>query len=261
MASPTAGAPSAISVQRRHMTSPTTISRVLRRLAVVTVAGAMVVAAAGTAPSFAATGYLGTLNSERVSHGLNPLRTSAALTEVAQAWARQMAATHWLRHNPRLQDQVGNWRELGENVGDGKTMSSLAQAFWQSAEHRANILDPQFRQVGIGHVRRDGLIWIAVVFRAPMRSGGTATTTAASPAPRASSRDGRAWPGRLLTLGSSGPAVAYVQRLLGLRADGLFGAHTRRAVVDFQRRHHLSADGIVGPITWSALTRMAARTT
>ncbi len=221
----------------------------------------MVVAAGGTAPSYAATGYLGTLNNERVSHGLTPLRTSAALTQVAQAWARQMAATRWLRHNPRLQDQVGNWRELGENVGDGRTMSSLAQAFWNSAEHRANILDPQFRQVGIGYVRRDGLIWIAVVFRAPLRTGSAVTSAAVSEPQRASSRDGRAWPGRLLTLGSSGSAVAYVQRLLGLRADGLFGAHTRQAVLDFQRRHHLSADGIVGPITWAALTRLAARTT
>jgi hypothetical protein len=243
------------------MTSPTTISRVRRCLAVVAVAGAMVVAAGVSVPSYAASGYLGTLNNERTSHGLSPLRTNAALTQVALAWARQMAASQWLRHNPRLQDQVGNWRELGENVGDGRTMSSLAQAFWASAEHRANILDPQFRQVGIGVVRRDGVIWIAVVFRAPMHVGGSSTVVTSSSQPtRASSRDGRAWPGRLLTLGSSGPAVAYVQRLLGLRADGLFGAHTRQAVLDFQRRHHLSADGIVGPITWSALMRGAATT-
>jgi len=242
------------------MTYPTTISRVRRALTVLAVTGAIVVAASGAAPSYAAGGYLDTLNNERTSHGLSPLRTSAALTQVAQAWARQMAATHWLRHNPRLQDEVGNWRELGENVGDGRTMSALAQAFWTSAEHRANILNPRYRQVGIGYVRRDGLIWIAVVFRAPTGTGGsTAVATSASPPTRASSRDGRAWPGRLLTLGSSGPAVAYVQRLLGLRADGLFGAHTRQAVLEFQRRHHLNADGIVGPITWAALTRLAAR--
>lgn len=35
--------------------------------------------------------------------------------------------------------------------------------------------------------------------------------------------------------------------------DGEWGPRTRRAVVAFQLKNHLSPDGIVGPITWSAL--------
>jgi peptidoglycan hydrolase-like protein with peptidoglycan-binding domain len=56
-----------------------------------------------------------------------------------------------------------------------------------------------------------------------------------------------------LTTGSSGKAVAAVQRKLGLRATGYFGRATRRAVRRFQRRRGLLVDGIVGPQTLGAL--------
>ena len=56
-----------------------------------------------------------------------------------------------------------------------------------------------------------------------------------------------------LTSGSSGKAVAAVQRKLGLRGTGYFGRFTRRAVIRFQRHHGLLVDGIVGPQTLGAL--------
>jgi hypothetical protein len=61
-----------------------------------------------------------------------------------------------------------------------------------------------------------------------------------------------------LKRGSRGAAVERVQRWLGLRVDGIFGAGTRRAVVRFQRRHGLTADGVVGPATWRVLRRSRA---
>ncbi len=57
----------------------------------------------------------------------------------------------------------------------------------------------------------------------------------------------------LLQQGSSGAAVARVQRALHLRHSGRFSAATRRAVITFQRRDGLLVDGIVGPQTWDAL--------
>jgi len=62
-------------------------------------------------------------------------------------------------------------------------------------------------------------------------------------------RDGR-W---VLKQGSTGEEVRVVQRRLGVQADGRFGALTRRAVMDFQRRHGLRVDGIVGRQTIAAL--------
>lgn len=38
-----------------------------------------------------------------------------------------------------------------------------------------------------------------------------------------------------------------------LLVDGHYGDHTREAVLDFQTRHRLTADGVVGARTWAAL--------
>jgi len=62
-----------------------------------------------------------------------------------------------------------------------------------------------------------------------------------------------------LKKGSKGARVAFVQRVLGLQVDRIFGPGTRRAVKRFQRRHGLTADGIVGSGTWQALKRARAR--
>jgi murein DD-endopeptidase MepM/ murein hydrolase activator NlpD len=60
-----------------------------------------------------------------------------------------------------------------------------------------------------------------------------------------------------LRSGSSGAAVVRLQKLLGVRADGEFGPATKRAVLAFQRRHHLAATGVVKTATWNALIAAA----
>src|SRR4051812_39935457 len=122
---------------------------------------------AGVASAATAGTYVAILNHERVSHGLAPLQVDAALTAVARHWVGRMAATGSLRHNPQLRAQIRNWIALGENVGDGADLHDLAAAFWQSAEHRANILDRDYTQVGVATANGDGRLWIAVVFRQP----------------------------------------------------------------------------------------------
>lgn len=68
------------------------------------------------------------------------------------------------------------------------------------------------------------------------------------------------WP--LVRTGDSGPVIAALQHLLNfkgqnLNVDGDFGPQTRNAVIAFQNQSGLSADGIVGPLTWSALIQGA----
>jgi peptidoglycan DL-endopeptidase CwlO len=63
---------------------------------------------------------------------------------------------------------------------------------------------------------------------------------------------------QLLKFGSRGPAVAAVQRRLGIVADGIFGPITRAAVRAFQKRNGLVVDGIVGPQTRAAFRRSAS---
>ncbi|OYO16151.1 peptidoglycan-binding protein [Enemella evansiae] len=55
--------------------------------------------------------------------------------------------------------------------------------------------------------------------------------------------------------GSKGTAVKALQGRLGLQVDGNFGPKTKASVINFQRTNGLSADGVVGPATWSKLLR------
>jgi peptidoglycan hydrolase-like protein with peptidoglycan-binding domain len=219
------------------------------RLATASVVGATsLIAALGVATTAHAdaaesSSYLSDLNAERVAHGLRPLTERADLDSVAQRWADHMAAADVLSHNPALTSQVANWQTVGENVGEGPDVASLDAAFWNSPGHRANILDTSYTEVGLGSTWSNGVLWITVDFRKPMVS--TSRSTVARP--RTTSGH------RLLHLGSRGHDVARVQRRLHVRADGIFGHHTKRAVARFQRRHHLRATGVVNPRTWRAL--------
>jgi hypothetical protein len=56
-----------------------------------------------------------------------------------------------------------------------------------------------------------------------------------------------------LKVGSKGADVKYLQKKLGITADGDFGPNTKASVVAFQKKHGLTADGIVGPNTWKAV--------
>ena len=47
-------------------------------------------------------------------------------------------------------------------------------------------------------------------------------------------------------------AVTVLQRHLGLKVDGIFGAGTKAKLVEWQKAHGLAADGICGMATWSS---------
>lgn len=63
-----------------------------------------------------------------------------------------------------------------------------------------------------------------------------------------------------LRKGSKGGYVKELQTLLNysgsgarLTCDGLFGSLTEIAVIEYQKLHHLRADGVCGPQTWAEL--------
>jgi hypothetical protein len=66
-------------------------------------------------------------------------------------------------------------------------------------------------------------------------------------------------PAAPVKLGDHGNAVKELQRALrslGFTVgtiDGIFGASTERALIAFQTAHHLSPDGVLGPLTRAAL--------
>src|SRR3954470_16709670 len=91
------------------------------------------------------------------------------------------------------------------------------------------------------------------------RGGALAALTLASLALLVATATAAAAPPRALKKGSRNGYVEVVQRVVGAPVDGIFGRGTRRAVVRFQRRHGLTADGVVGPTTWAVVKRLDHR--
>ncbi len=61
-----------------------------------------------------------------------------------------------------------------------------------------------------------------------------------------------------LKVGSTGESVRELQKLLGVYADGDFGAFTEKAVRAFQKQAGLAVDGIAGPYTLEAIRKKVA---
>jgi hypothetical protein len=208
--------------------------------AIVLVLAALVTGAATARPARASSSedaITGMLNHERAARGLPRLATRGALVKVARAQARRMAARNRLYHNPSLARDVKNFRWVGENVGYGPSVRSVHVAFMNSPAHKANILDTDYTQVGLGVVVRDGRVWIAEVFRQPLHRA----------------RHAYASFHHTLRYGSRGAAVKRVQARLGVRTTGWYGRSTKHAVSRFQKHLGWRGRGNVGPGTWKHL--------
>jgi cysteine-rich secretory family protein len=121
---------------------------------------------------------LSAVNSARAGAGRRPLSLQSDLSAVAYRWSQHMAATGTLAHNPSLTRQVTHWRWVGENVGYGPDWHAVEVAFMNSPGHRANILDRDYSQIGIGVVIRGDRVWVTQVFRSP---SGSVTSTQPKP--------------------------------------------------------------------------------
>lgn len=100
------------------------------------------------------------VNEVRVAHGLQPLVVSPELTAAAQAHAEDMARQNYFSHDSkdgtlwyeRIIRYYPNWRTLGENIaGVYSTKEAAVEGWLASAGHYANIVNPDFQEVGLGH--------------------------------------------------------------------------------------------------------------
>ena len=111
------------------------------------------------------------INTARRRFGLRPLTVIAGATDVARRWSWKLASSQVLSHNPQIVSDIsgagsGAWTEIAENVGEGPSDNpgALFNAYMQSPEHRANILDRGARYLGVGTVERDGIAWNTLDF-------------------------------------------------------------------------------------------------
>lgn len=109
-----------------------------------------------------------------------PLQWNAAAAEVARRHSEQMARTGHLTHEGANGSNVGQrlaragvaWTRAGENVAMASTVEQAEALMMREPpfqpNHRANILDPAFTEVGIGVARSaNGLIYVTQDFLTP----------------------------------------------------------------------------------------------
>jgi uncharacterized protein YkwD len=107
------------------------------------------------------------VNRERAAHHERPLRTSRRLARAAQRHSTSMAVYDYFEHTGpsgitplarlRAVGYISRSRagyEVGENIAWGTlslaTPRAIVKEWMGSAPHRANILDPRFRETGVG---------------------------------------------------------------------------------------------------------------
>lgn len=60
-----------------------------------------------------------------------------------------------------------------------------------------------------------------------------------------------------LYIEEQGEEVSYLQSLLNIKVDGVFGMETHEKVIEFQKNNGLVPDGIVGESTWEKLIEVS----
>ena len=103
-------------------------------------------------------------NHQRAQHDLVKLRHQACVQKYAVRQAKRMAAQERIFHQDLLPILLEcGLRKAGENVGYGyATGRALVKRGWMRSEgHRANILDGEFRVLGVGARRSDDGTWYA----------------------------------------------------------------------------------------------------
>ena len=97
------------------------------------------------------------MNEARHAHGLAPLRIDARLQQTARRHSAVMLRTGTFAHGAfaaRIRRAGVRARAIGENlawaVGPMAAAHSLVNLWLASPEHRANLLRPGYRTVGVG---------------------------------------------------------------------------------------------------------------
>jgi hypothetical protein len=113
----------------------------------------------GSTRDFSVSSLLSDTNAERSKQGESPLRLNSRLSNAAQAKARDMVKRdYWAHEAPDgktpwafITENGYTYQSAGENLAYGFANAADSVAGWMnSPEHRANILNASYRDVGFG---------------------------------------------------------------------------------------------------------------
>ncbi|GGZ08182.1 hypothetical protein GCM10010343_37970 [Streptomyces avidinii] len=119
---------------------------------------------------------LALVNKERSAAGCGPVTMNAKLNAAARGYSDTMARSGVMSHTgpdgstmtTRVEAAGYAWSRLGENIARGQSDADAVMKAWMnSSGHRANILNCDFREIGIGVHKGDGGPWWTQNFGAP----------------------------------------------------------------------------------------------
>ena len=116
------------------------------------------------------------VNQERAKVGVQPLTLSEKLTSIANTKAKDMADKGYFSHNSPtygspfdMLKQFGvSYSYAGENIAAGqKTAEEVMNSWMNSSGHKANILNKNYTQIGVGFVRGGeyGTEWVQLFIK------------------------------------------------------------------------------------------------
>ena len=105
------------------------------------------------------------VNIERQKEGLQPLVASTELSNVARMKSADMGNKNYFSHTSptygspfdMMKSNGIKYSLAGENIAKGQlTAASVVNAWMNSSGHRANIMNPSFNKIGVGHFKTSG---------------------------------------------------------------------------------------------------------
>jgi uncharacterized protein YkwD len=128
-------------------------------------------------PAYYSIDVLSYVNSYRQRAGAPRVTLNSLLNNAAIAYAADMASRQYMSHTGpggtnagvRITNAGYRWWIWGENVGAGQRTSLQAATSWyNSPSHRAIMLDPRYRHMGLGRVvAKDGTPYWCLLFATP----------------------------------------------------------------------------------------------
>ncbi len=110
---------------------------------------------------------------DRFYPAASPLRGDNRLTRSAHIHALDMAQRNRLSHRGRDGSNAGErikaagykWKAFGENIGEGYNKpDDILKAWLESEDHCKNIMNPDFRDIGVAVAKKNGkAFWVLVL--------------------------------------------------------------------------------------------------
>lgn len=113
------------------------------------------------------------VNIERQKAGLSPLTHNEELSKVSRVKSQDMADKNYFSHNsPTYKDPFTMMRnfgikygQAGENIAKGyNDADSVVKGWMNSPGHRANILNSNFKKIGVGYINKNGTTYWTQMF-------------------------------------------------------------------------------------------------